>query len=125
MVLRLTPSSPRGPGSFAPVIPKARVARSRNLAPASGRQDYTAWPSAKRSFVRIQKRMLRSLAATAARLHVRDDRETPLCTRRDAKKMRLILADRQAEYFSRENWTGVIGLKARLKLVFRRKRSCG
>jgi hypothetical protein len=39
--------------------------------------------------------------------------------------MRLILADRKAEYFSREIWTGVIGLKARLKLVFRRKRSCG
>jgi hypothetical protein len=39
--------------------------------------------------------------------------------------MRPILADRKAEYFSRKNWTGVIGLKARLKLVFRRKRSCG
>jgi hypothetical protein len=69
--------------------------------------------------------MLRSLAATAARLHVRDDRETPLCTRRDAKKMRLILADRKAEYFLREIWTGVIGLKARRKLVFRRKGFCG
>jgi hypothetical protein len=69
--------------------------------------------------------MLRSLAATAPRLHVRDDRETPLCTRRDAKKMRLILADRKAEYFSRETWTGVIDLKAWLKLVFRRKGFCG
>jgi hypothetical protein len=69
-----------------------------------------------------QKRMLRSLAATAPRLHVRDDRETPLCTRRDARRMRLILAERKAEYFSREIWTGVIELKARLKLVFRRKR---
>jgi hypothetical protein len=69
--------------------------------------------------------MLRSLAATAARLHVRDDRETPLCTRRDARKMRLILADRKAEYFSREIWTEVIDLKAQPKLVFRRKRFCG
>jgi len=69
--------------------------------------------------------MLRSLAATAARLHVRDDRETPLCTRRDARKMRLTLADRKAEYFSQQIWTGVIDLKARLKLVFRRKRFCG
>src|SRR5258708_27297647 len=125
MVLRLTPSSPRGPGSFAPVTPKARVARFRSLAPASGRQDHTAWPSAKRSFVHIQKRMLRSLAATAPRLHVRDDRETPLCARRDARRMRLILADRKAEYFSHEIWTVVIGLKARLKLVFRRKGFCG
>jgi len=39
--------------------------------------------------------------------------------------MRLILADRKAEYFSQQNWTGVIDLKARLKLVFRRKRFCG
>jgi hypothetical protein len=36
--------------------------------------------------------------------------------------MRLILAERKAEYFSREIWTGVIELKARLKLFFRRKR---
>jgi hypothetical protein len=53
VVLRLTPRSPRGPGFFAPVIPKARVARFGSLAPASGRQDHTAWPFAKRSFVRI------------------------------------------------------------------------
>jgi hypothetical protein len=39
--------------------------------------------------------------------------------------MRLILADRKAEYFSRETWTGVIDLKAWLKLVFRRKGFCG
>jgi hypothetical protein len=39
--------------------------------------------------------------------------------------MRLILADRKAEYFSRQIWTGVIDLKARLKLVFRRNGFCG
>jgi hypothetical protein len=39
--------------------------------------------------------------------------------------MRLTLADRKAEYFSQQIWTGVIDLKARLKLVFRRKRFCG
>jgi hypothetical protein len=39
--------------------------------------------------------------------------------------MRLILADRKAEYFSREIWTEVIDLKAQPKLVFRRKRFCG
>jgi hypothetical protein len=39
--------------------------------------------------------------------------------------MRLILADRQAEYFSEQNWTGVIGLKAQPKLVLRRKRFRG
>jgi hypothetical protein len=36
--------------------------------------------------------------------------------------MRLILADRQAEYFSLQIWTGVIELKARRNLVFRRRR---
>jgi hypothetical protein len=50
--LRLTPSSPRGPGSFAPVTPEARVARCRSLASASGCQDHTAWPSASGLFVR-------------------------------------------------------------------------
>jgi len=39
--------------------------------------------------------------------------------------MRLIWGEAKAEYFSREIWTGVIGLKARLKLVFRRKGFCG
>jgi hypothetical protein len=66
--------------------------------------------------------MLRSLASTAARLHVRDDRETPLCTRRDDEMKPLIWGEHKTEYFSREIWTGVIDLKARLKLVFRRKR---
>jgi hypothetical protein len=32
--------------------------------------------------------------------------------------MRLILAERKAEYFSRDIWTGVIDLKAWLKLAF-------
>jgi hypothetical protein len=53
-----------------------------------------------------KKRMLRSLVAAAPRLHVRDDRKTPLCTRRDARKMLLIWGERKAEYFSRDIWTG-------------------
>jgi len=35
--------------------------------------------------------------------------------------MRLISCERQAEYFLRAIWTGVIDLKARLKSVFWRK----
>jgi hypothetical protein len=69
--------------------------------------------------------MLRSLAATAARLHVRDDRETPLCTRRDNEMKPLIWGEHKTEYFLREVWTEVIDLKTRPKLVFRRKRFCG
>jgi hypothetical protein len=41
--LRLTPCSPRGPGSLAPVISGIS---SANLTPASGRQDHTSSPSA-------------------------------------------------------------------------------
>jgi hypothetical protein len=37
----------------------------------------------------------------------------------------LIWGERKMEYFLREIWTGVIDLKARLKLVFRRKRFRG
>jgi hypothetical protein len=44
MVLRLISRSPRGPGFLAPVA--SRIA-SRNLTPASGRQDHTTSPSAR------------------------------------------------------------------------------
>jgi hypothetical protein len=37
----------------------------------------------------------------------------------------LIWGESKAEYFSRGIWTGVIDLKARLKLAFRRKRFRG
>jgi hypothetical protein len=37
----------------------------------------------------------------------------------------LIWGEHKTEYFLREIWTGVIDLKARLKLVFRRKGFCG
>jgi hypothetical protein len=66
----------------------------------------------------FSRKMLRPLAATAPRLHVRDDRDTSLCTRRDARRMRLIWGPRKAEYFSRDIWTGGIDLKAWRKLAF-------
>src|ERR1700753_1550772 len=61
--------------------------------------------------------MLRDLTATAPRLHVRDDRETPLCTRRDARQMKVIWGKEEAGYFLREGWTGRIRLKGRVKLA--------
>jgi hypothetical protein len=54
--------------------------------------------------------MLRCLAATAARLHVRDDGEAPLCMRRDAPRSELICGEDKAACFSRGGWTGGIGL---------------
>jgi hypothetical protein len=62
--------------------------------------------------------MLRRLAATASRLHVRDDRETPLFMRRDARQMKLIWGEDKAGYFSREGWTGQIRLMRLAKSAF-------
>jgi hypothetical protein len=64
--------------------------------------------------------MLQNLAATASHLHVRDDRETPLCMRRDARQMQLIWGEDKAGYLSRQGWTGGIGLIRLVKLVFGR-----
>jgi hypothetical protein len=115
-----------GDRAFLPPSPARRVSVFASLAPASGRQDHTAWPSAKRSFVGMPKgQCLRPLAATAPRLHVRDDRDTPLCTRRDARKMRLIWGKAKAEYFSADIWTGRIELIAQQKLAFWCKSFCG
>jgi hypothetical protein len=42
-------------------------------------------------------------------LNVRDDREAPLLNERGTvQKMRLILAMREANYFSRQGWTGFL-----------------
>jgi hypothetical protein len=62
--------------------------------------------------------MLRDLSATATRLHVRDDRETPLCTRRDARQMQLICGEGKVGYFLREGWTRRIGLMRFEKSAF-------
>src|SRR6266481_8744772 len=71
----------------------------RNLAPASGRQDHTTSPSAKKrcSSLRVQRSLteksaLRSLfvrnalASTASRTNARDDRDTPLLSGRNSTK---------------------------------------
>src|ERR1700743_2670721 len=71
----------------------------------------------KTSFVRILRGMLRCPAATPSRLHVRDDREAPLCMRRDARQMKLIWGEGEAGYFWREDWTGRITLMRLEKLI--------
>jgi hypothetical protein len=67
--------------------------------------------------------MLQCLAATAPRRNVRDDREAPLLMRRDARQMKLIWVEEEARYFSREDWTGRIGLIRLAKSVFVRGRN--
>ncbi len=75
VVLTLISRSPRGTGFLAPVIGAMRSIIA-NLTPASRRRDHATSPSAKMPFV------LRHLASTAARLAFRDDRDTPLWSRR-------------------------------------------
>jgi hypothetical protein len=72
----------------------------------------------KTSFVGIEKRMLRCLAATASRLHVRDDREASLFMRRDVRQMKLICPEDKAQLFLREGWPGRIRLMRLAKSVF-------
>src|SRR5450755_749478 len=73
---------------------------SANLTPASGRQDHTILPSAATSLVRVPvtaHESLRTRPATPShakrcRVHrtpsrVRDDRDTPLCVRRDGTNL--------------------------------------
>jgi hypothetical protein len=81
MVLRLIRDLP-GDHAWLPPSSARRVSVFANLAPASERQDHTTSPSAQTPLV-AQKKCARRCASTASRLHVRDDRETPLSVRRD------------------------------------------
>src|SRR3981081_2646748 len=69
MVLRLIPRSPRRPGLFATFASRGFT---RNLTPASGRQDHTALPSASARFVKSRLRVHRIPP------RVRDVRNAPL-----------------------------------------------
>ena len=89
--LRLIPRSPRGPGSFAPVIGVMRSIIA-NLTPASGCQDHTTSPSASSALVFCAISVHRSSP------HVRDDRETPLLVRRDDLLVFLFLPGCQVNF---------------------------
>ena len=80
--------SPRGPGFLAPVIGVMRSIIA-NLTPASGRQDRTISPYA----IRHSSGDISRPSHPA--LNVRDDREAPLCMRRDAGMIVLIWGLRQ------------------------------
>jgi len=71
-----------------------------NLTPASGRQDHTASPSA-RNVVRL----LTSLASTASRTNVRDDRDTPPCKGGTGRDVEVIWVKSEPEYFYQRGWT--------------------
>ena len=91
---------------------------SANLTPASGRQDHTTSSYATTSLVRVlwtaHGLITRPAIPSRAKrcrvhripLHVRDDRETPLCLGGTAESIKLFLANCEAKYFSPAHWTG-------------------
>jgi hypothetical protein len=101
MVLRLIPCSPRRPGSFATVIGVMRSIIA-NLTPASGRQDHTTSPSAFARFVSRATRVHRIPRSTFVTIAIR-----PSARGGTAESVMLFLANREAVYFSRVDWTGI------------------
>jgi len=117
MVLRLIRTLP---GDRLSCPRRLCTRRITGLASAPGCQDHTTSPCA--SAVRPHDQlMLQPDAPIASHLAPRDGRDTPLSSKRVAKKMLVICPTCQADYFSPDIWTWVIGLKAQAKLVFRRR----
>jgi hypothetical protein len=115
------PPSPRNAGVSGP---KGRHRHCRELISASGYQDHTASPYAKRRFAQ------RETTLDAIRIHriprptCRDDRDTPLFMGREmAWKVRVILAARKAIYFLCKDWTIDSALIGFWKLDFWRNAS--
>src|ERR1700693_695829 len=113
MVLRLMSCSPRGPGSFAPVIRRLSPAPS---APASGRQDHTPSPSAPVSLVlrhcRVHRIPLPTSVTTAKR---------PSCRSGTARTVHNFYFS-ESEIFARDQLTTGISLNQLTKLDFVRTR---
>jgi len=70
------------------------------------------------------ERMLRHRAATAPRLHARDDRETPLFGEAGWADTTMISEKKKVEYFLRRAFTCVIALNARANSTVWRKLPC-
>ncbi len=64
------------------------------------------------------------VASTASRLHVRDDRDTPLVDEAGCEKEDTLLIKRKENYFLRGDWTTQITLIRLRKFVFTRARFC-
>ena len=103
------------PGDQALLTPSSarRVGVVANLAPASGRQNHTASPSATAS-ARLTLRRVHRIPP-----NVRDDRETPLLERRDGDSKSQNYEKRK-RFFSSRDLDGPISLKGLRKL--RRKK---
>jgi hypothetical protein len=93
--------------------PARRESVFANLAPALGRQDHTTSPSAA---ARARPAQLPRPSQPATQRIVTT--RTPLCMRRDARREDTGLNKGEAEYFSREIWTGRVALKRLENFVF-------
>ncbi len=106
--------------------------RHRQLGTSHGCQDHTVLPYANGVVILraiSRSRVLTSpcshLARRRPRVHripprVRDDRDTPLVSRRDARKLPLIWGEREADYFCADDWTTQISLNLLQNLDFTR-----
>jgi len=88
----------------------------QDLAPASGRQDHTISPSAAMPLV-IDIACVHRIPP-----RVRDDRDPPLLSRRDAVSNDSFRKKRKQNIFARRDWTTQISLIGQAKLDFWRKR---
>ncbi len=79
--------------------PRRSRDKPATLAPASGRQDHTTSPSAPARSSCV------AAASTASRPDVRDDRDTPLLSRRDGANTTLIWVSEKEKYFCGRGWT--------------------
>jgi hypothetical protein len=96
--------------------PTGPTSPSASLAPASGRQDHTTSPSAQVLLVFQHRRVHRIPLPTSVTIAIR-----PSCGGGTRRSKPLICPTQQADYFSREDWTGRIALKRRGKFAFWRK----
>jgi hypothetical protein len=97
--------------AFWPPSPVRRESVVASLASASGCQDHTAWPSASVVFVcsRIARCNSDTSTASRARRSLRS-RSAPLF-KRGTSAGDIDFGKTKANYFSRQDWTGRIGLK--------------
>jgi hypothetical protein len=90
-----------GAPGFLATVALANVCE--RLIPASGDRDRTISPSAR--MLSSARERCGILTSIASRLHVRDDRDTPLRSRRDARTIRMIWVSDKEKYFSPQGLT--------------------
>src|SRR5216683_2958183 len=107
------------PGDRA-LLPPSPAEDSADLTPASGRQDHTTSPSADGSIRLMRHRIHHIPHLTSVTIAIR-----PSCRDGMAAVVVVIWVCREAEYFSRDDWTGQISLMRHANFHSRRKAIAG